>query len=75
MKRGWGWAASMEVVLGVDASRFEMVCLLLFYAIGTVFQLCHYGSDIMQEMTRRKPEPTLELTQGIFNLPHFIGMV
>ena len=29
----------------------------------------------MYEMRRRKPEPTLLLTQGIFNLPHHIGMV
>ena len=31
-------------------------CLLLFYAIATVFQLYH-DSDMMHEM-RRKPEPT-----------------
>ena len=50
------------------------VCLLLFYAIGTVFQLYH-GGDMMCEIRRRKPEPTLLLTQGIVNLPHDIGMV
>ena len=29
------------------------VCLLLFYAITTVFQ-CYHGSDMMYEMIRRK---------------------
>ena len=32
-------------------------CLLLFYAIATVFHLYHSG-DMMHEMGRRKPEPT-----------------
>ena len=44
----------------------------LFYAIVTVFQLYH-GSDMMYKM-RRKPEPTHLETQGIFNLPHHVGM-
>ena len=35
---------------------------LLFYGIATVFQLYH-GSDMMSEIRRRKPEPTLLLTQ------------
>ena len=30
---------------------------------------------MMYEMRWKKPEPTLLLTQGIFNLPHHIGMV
>ena len=30
---------------------------------------------MMYEMRRRKPEPTLLLTHGIFNLPHHTGMV
>ena len=30
---------------------------------------------MMHDMRRRKPEPTLLLTQWIFNLPHNIGMV
>ena len=47
--------------------------LLLFYTIATVFQLYHSG-DMMYEMRRRKPEPTLLVTQWIFNLPHHIGM-
>ena len=51
----------------------DYIVCLLFYAIETVFQL-HSGSDMMYEM-RRKPEPTLVPTQGIFNLPDHIGMV
>ena len=30
---------------------------------------------MMYEMRRRKPEPTLLPTQGIFTIPHHIGMV
>ena len=30
---------------------------------------------MLYEMRRRKPKPTLLLIQGIFNLPHNIGMV
>ena len=37
----------------------DIVCLL---AIATVFQLYH-GGDMMYEMRRRKPEPTLLSTQ------------
>ena len=48
-----------------------IVCLLLFYTIATAFQLYH-GSHMMYEMRRRKLEPTLLQTQGIFNLPHHI---
>ena len=32
-------------------------------------------SDMLYEMRRRKPDPTLLLTHGIFNLVHHIGMV
>ena len=45
-----------------------LVCLLLFDAIATVFQLYH-GGDTMYEMRRRKPESTLLWTQGIFKPP------
>ena len=34
------------------------VCLLLFYAIATLIQLYHSG-DMIYELKRRKPEPTL----------------
>ena len=46
---------------------------LLFYAIATVFQL-YLNNDMMHENRRRKAEPTLLLTQGIFNLLHHIDM-
>ena len=49
------------------------VGLLLFYAIATVF-LVHQGGNMMYEM-KSKPEPTLLLTQEIFNLLHHVGMV
>ena len=47
------------------------VCLS--YAIKTLFQSYH-GGDMMYEMRSRKPKPALLTTQGIFNLPHHIGM-
>ena len=52
---------------------FFLNVLLLFHATVTVFQLV-IGSDMMQEMRRRKPDYALLLTQGIFNLPHPIRM-
>ena len=51
----------------------RFIWLLLFYAIAAVFQL-HLGSDMMHEIRRRKPKPTLWPTQGIFILPHHVGM-
>ena len=51
------------------------VCLLLFYAIATVFKLYHDGDMMYYDMRRRKPKPTVLPTQGIFNLPYNIGMV
>ena len=48
-----------------------VLLLLLFYIIATVFQLDLYlGGDLMYEMRRRKHEPTLVPTQGIFNFSH-----
>ena len=47
--------------MSLRASNWVMVkfvCLLLFYAIATVFQLYH-GSDMMYEMRRREPKSTL----------------
>ena len=52
----------------------DLFCCLFFYIIATVFQL-YYGGDMMYAMRRRMPESTLLPTQGIFNLPHHIGMV
>ena len=37
------------------------VCFVLFYATATVFQL-YLCVDMMYEMRRRKPKPTLLLT-------------
>ena len=51
----------------------QYICLLLFYARATVFQLYHDG-DMMYEMRRRKPEPLLLPTQGMFNLQNHIDM-
>ena len=53
----------------------NIVCLL-FSTIATVFKF-DYGGDLMYEMSRRKPEPTLLPKQRIFNPPptHHIGMV
>ena len=45
----------------------------LVYAITAVLQL-HHGGDMMREIRRRKPEPTLLPTRRIFNLPHHTGM-
>ena len=52
----------------------SLFCLLLFYAIATVFQL-HHGSDMTYEVGWKKSEPTFLLTQRIFNLPHHTYMV
>ena len=43
-------------------------CLLLFYAIATVVQLYH-GGDMIYDMRRRKPKPTLLPIQRILNPP------
>ena len=51
----------------------ECFAFLLFCTIAKVFQI-YLGSDMMYEMKRRKPEPTLLPIQGTFNLPHHIGM-
>ena len=49
-----------------------IACLLLFYAIATVFRL-YYGDAMMYEIRERKPETTSLPTQEIFNLRHHIG--
>ena len=54
-------------------ARDLFVCLLLFFATATVCQLYHAG-DMMYEMRRSNPKPTLLLTQGICNLSHDISM-
>ena len=57
-----------------ELGNFVLFVLLLLYTISTVFQL-YLGGSMMHEMRKGKHEPTLLLTQGIFNLPHHIGMV
>ena len=57
---------------GLHGCGTSPVCL--FCAIATVFQLYH-GGDMMYEIRRRKPKPTLLSTQEIFTLPCHIGMV
>ena len=56
-----------------DSNFHWQPACLLFYVKATVFQLYH-GHDMMYEVRRRKPEPTLLHTQEIFNLPHHIGI-
>ena len=51
--------------------RTSPVCL--FYTI-TVFWLLN-PSDMMYETRRKRPEPTLLLTQTTFNLQHHMCMV
>ena len=58
--------------MGFIGCHFHFV-LFLLYTTATKFQLYH-GVDMMYEM-RRKLEPTLLLTQRIFNFPQKIAMV
>ena len=48
----------------VDDVILIIYLLLLFYTIATIFQLYH-GGDMMYEMRKRKPEPTLLRNHGI----------
>ena len=63
-----------EVCFSLKGHNNEDGILLLFYTIATLVQLYLCG-DMMYEMRRRNPEPTLLQTQGIFKLPHNRGMV
>ena len=63
-----------NVASGSFHGGIGLFVLLLFYAISTIFQL-YLVSDMMYEMRRRKPKPTLLPTQEIFNLHHHIGMI
>ena len=61
-----------------------MICLFSHIAVNILnknqffvrlsFQL-YLGEDVIYQMRRRNLEPTRLLTEGIFNLPHHIGMV
>ena len=69
------WHDSPSVLPSRGSIQFNsLLFCLLFYSIATVFQLYH-GHDMMYEMRRRKPDPTLLPTQEIFNPPAHIGMV
>ena len=59
------WSA---IITELCNSRYTLVCGFVVVLCHTVFQL-YIGWDMMCEM-RRKPEPTLLLTQGVFTLPH-----
>ena len=48
---------------------------LFFSTTARVYQSYHGGDLCMRWGRDRKPEPTPLLTQGIFHLPHHIGMV
>ena len=60
--------------LSRKTSEGGVLVFFLVYAISSVFQL-YNGSDMMYEMSWRKPELTFLPSQGIFNLPHHIGLV
>ena len=66
------WEMDAQFIRLVAVTRKFVLLLLLFYAIARVFHLYH-GGDMIYEIGRRKPQPTLLTTQGI--LPHHIGMV
>ena len=61
-----------SVSCSMSDTTISFVCLLLFYARATVFQL-YQGGDMIYE--KEKAQAYTLLTQGIFNLPHHIGMV
>ena len=68
------WFVTMATDVIMISWKEDLLCLLLFYAIAILFQLYH-GDDMMYEVRRRKFEPTILPTQGIFNLSHYIGTV
>ena len=45
------------------------------FHLVTLFQLYHDIDMIDNEMRRKKPKPTLLLTQRIFDLPHHIVII
>ena len=57
---------------GASVCLFALFVLVLHYT--NIFQL-YNGGDMMYEMRRRTPKATLLPTQGIFSLPHDIGIV
>ena len=62
-------------VVCVDRFIQDLFCfVVVLHNSITVFQLYH-GGDMMHEMRRRNPEPTLLPTREIFNVPYHTGMV
>ena len=73
MSRDWSiMSANTKLFTSIQVQYFSwgwcnsFVCLLLLYAV-----ISWWWYDVWDE----NPEPTLLLTQGIFNLPHHIGIV
>ena len=75
LQQRWSDDGAAAIVSEVD---HETSCICRYYPrasfYGSLF-LLYYGGDRMYEVRRRKSEPTILPTQGIFNLPHYIGMV
>ena len=62
------WSAKTHN-LTIETYRYlakYLVCLLLFYTLSTVLPLYH-GGDMLHEMKRGEPEPTLLLIQGVLS--------
>ena len=57
------------------SGRVCVFCFVVVSCHSNSILVRYHGGDMMYEMRRSKPEPTLLLTQGIFNLQHRIGMV
>ena len=51
------------IYIDITNAHCQDHCLFVCYPIETVFQL-YDGGDMMCEMRRRKPEPTLLLSRG-----------
>ena len=75
-RQRWGcayWAGLLCMTVWHDGARLIFVCCC-FMPQQLYFS---HGSDMMYEMRRRKPGPTLLPTQGFFKfkLAHHIGML
>ena len=54
----------------------SLFVVVVLHHSNSIFVIYHGGDMIKKyEMRRRKPEPTLLPTEGIFNFPHHIGIV
>ena len=77
---GHWWVHSewwVDVVIATNGQpkirRFVCLIVVVLHNSNSISVIC--GFDMMYEMRRRKPMPTLLPTQGIVNLPHHIGML